>query len=517
MNWDGRRIVQWLGSPDWAFSDFRVVLDGVIADVYDPGNNQIGFHIADKSALLNRPVMLTTIGGSGPSANEPMPLVYGALAFNIAPPILSDSNHTYQLSAVTASGLNEHLGYGNDGLSSIEVREKGARLTGAALQVVAVDMATGTLTASAPHGMSENTRVRWTPAATLPGGFALATSYWVSSSGLGTLEYRLSATRGGSVVLPSDTTTGGYFIPYNWDLDVSTGVLQLPSSPTGQITVDTPGLAQGGSITGDYLTGATLPMKGGEIIQALLTSALTNTPFTSGDLDSSNFSSFNSTVTQELALYVAGKTTFQEVLDRIMLTLGGWWGCSRAGLLQLGRLTLPSAGTPDYSFVAGDMQARSFSLRRRILPKAQVKMGGVHNWTVQTDLAGNVVESLRAELGKPYIEKIGTATVTTWDTDPTNHKSVEYPDTVDSLFTSTSDTETEAGRRAAMFQTPTGIYGFKTHQAVFLLNIGSLIYVTHSRFTGYGIVTAIAENAREITDIEFFAQIPDVYPSADIE
>jgi hypothetical protein len=63
MNWDGRRIRQWLGDPSWAFADFRLVLDGVMTDVFDQGGAKGGFHISDKEGLLDRPIMTTLLGG----------------------------------------------------------------------------------------------------------------------------------------------------------------------------------------------------------------------------------------------------------------------------------------------------------------------------------------------------------------------------------------------------------------------------------------------------------------------
>ena len=76
--------------------------------------------------------------------------------------------------------------------------------------------------------------------------------------------------------------------------------------------------------------------------------------------------------------------------------------------------------------------------------------------------------------------------------------------------------QTEADRVATLLQYTTGIYQFETHQAVFLLKLGDLIYVESAKFTGYGSCVGLAERMKGRSSIEFFCQIPDIYPTGNI-
>lgn len=525
MNWDGRRVRQWLGDPSWPFADFRLVLDGIIIDVFDPGGGKVGFKIGDKGALLDRPLMTDTLGGDGPNPGDVMPLCYGLYNVNITPKVVDVVDHIYRFTQTDTGGLVE-APYRSNLLpeNPYDVREDGVSLKSSG-NVTASDAAADTIT-KVGHGWTLGTRLCFRPyggsGQEPPTPLAYSTTaidqtyYWVAEI-VDADNVKLASTfalgLAGTPDINITQTLSGKTIPYvalNWT-PAGDGTFQLASNPAGLITCDCYGLGtnMGSPPIATYITLA------GEIIEQALTSGITNTPFTSADIDAASLANFVAVATRKVGIYITERMTFAELMDKMVLSVGGWWGFSRSGLLQFGRLDLPVGGSPIYSFTADDIAQRSLKMTKRILPRAEVKVVGATNWTVQQSVAGSVDEFDRAFYMAPNLQKTGVATVTTWDTDPTNHRSATRPEPFQTYLYS-ADIQGEATRLATLFQRPTAIFAFQTHQAVYLLQLGDEIYVEHAKFTGYGIVVGIVERVKGRSDIEFFCQLPDVYPTEDL-
>lgn len=504
------RIEQWLGDPSWPFDDFRQILDG-FPTVYDAGGHKIGFRIGDKGTLLSRPVITTLLGGSGPDADKVAPYLIGNFAANLQPrlyDLTGTFGQEYILSLMDSGGIVEELS-DSRGILVFEDRNplSGDR-TGAS-----VNAGTDTITASADHGFFENTRLRFSDSgAGLPGGLAVLTDYWVVATGLTATEFMVSATPGGSPVnLTSDPGAFGITY-YNWTQATVGGMagFWVAGNPSGLITVTTWGLRG---------TSGAIRYSPGDLISEALSSDLTNTPLSSSDIDATNFAAVKTMlgVGKQVTYFLRERITFEELFDKLMLTVGGWWGFSRGGLLQIGRLDLPSAGTPAYSFIDDDIEAGSMKLLRLIPPRAQVKLLADVNWTVQTVFAGTVDQSERAIYSKAGVEYLGAPTISSWEDDPTSHRDATYPDAYQTYFPQqNAGTQAEADRLATLFQRPTGIWGFQTHHAAYLLNLGDLIYVEAAAYTGYGIVVGITDRIKGRSEVQFFAQHTEVYPTADI-
>lgn len=525
MNWDGRRLRQWLGDKSWPFTDFRLVLDGVIVDIFEASSTRIGFKISDKAALLDRPVMTTLLGGTGAAAGELMPLCLGFYNINITPKLVDETDHVYRFTQVDAGGLIEAPYYSNVAPENpYTVREAGVSLR-----------TSTTLTANTPaddlfqktaHGWVAGTRLCFRPYGGSgnepPAPLAYSTTaiaqtyYWVSSDGLTADAFKLAPTladaiAGTNSINITGTITGSVPVQAMGWTSPGDGTFQLAGNPIGLITCDCYGLGTGASFPQTYM------QKAGQIIEQILTSGITNTPLTAADIDATSLADFITDCPKFCSAYVTERTTFTELIDQLVLSVGGYWGFSRDGLLQFGRFDLPDElGTPVYSFAGDDVALRSLRLLKRILPRAEIKLIGATNYTVQQTVNGSVSEADRVYWATPNVTKTGAATVTTWDTDPTNHLGALRPDAYQTYISNASDLQTEANRVATIFQYPNGIWGFDTSQVVFTLKIGDLIYIEHPRRTAFGIVTACSERVKGRSAIEYFATLPDVYPTGDI-
>lgn len=136
--WMNRPIRMYTGDVRWPRSDFRLVLDGVIANIGSKSRTRLNIKLRDKLQRLNTPVTDVKVGGTTQSKDMLIPLVFGEV-HNMLPVLIDPAHHTYQV----------HQGQIN---RVIEVRDNGAPV-----QVVADTVAgkfslsgspAGTITAS---------------------------------------------------------------------------------------------------------------------------------------------------------------------------------------------------------------------------------------------------------------------------------------------------------------------------------------------------------------------------------
>lgn len=245
---------------------------------------------------------------------------------------------------------------------------------------------------------------------------------------------------------------------------IASGTFVLTSAPAGRITTDVQGAKPGGV----YLT------KCADIVQDLIT---TRSALTTGDLDAASFTAFNATAPQALGLYVRARQNLIELLDALVKSVGGWYGFSRPGLLQLGQLQSP-AGTPAVSLTPDDLVEGSLRCLRRSVPVTTVRLGYRKNWTLQTDgVAGAATEARRADLASEYlVSKAFDASI------KTAHPLALEPDLEGTLMTVKADCDTEAARRLTLYGVTRAVYGLDCFSAPFSANLGAVIALSHPRF-----------------------------------
>jgi hypothetical protein len=226
--WDGRSLTLLLGDSTWPRSDFRPVLTGVSADIVAPDRNLLALQIRDKTWMLNVPLQTNRIVSFNANNDHLVPLAYGQ-TFNIEPPLIDDATHEYQAHDGSLWGGSQAI---------YTVRDAGLSLT-ASRTISAVSAITDTITTSANHGMSVDSRVRFLFGP--PTDFNTTQYYWVISAGLTANAFRLSHTRGGSQINITDTTTGGDIGVFNWWSDDEAGTFRLVAAPAGRVTCGTQG------------------------------------------------------------------------------------------------------------------------------------------------------------------------------------------------------------------------------------------------------------------------------------
>lgn len=128
-SWNGYPIRLYLGDSEWERNDFRLILDGVTADIQARSSNTIVFKIRDKQDLLNKQIQSNLIA-SGENIGNPIPLCYGEV-FQISPVLIDAFTSKYQ---VHDGAIEEVVAVYQDGVA----------------KAFTPDIATGTFTLTTP-------------------------------------------------------------------------------------------------------------------------------------------------------------------------------------------------------------------------------------------------------------------------------------------------------------------------------------------------------------------------------
>jgi len=131
--WTNRSIKAYIGDIRWPRADFRMIFNGIVADIEPRGRNALGLKLRDKLQRLNTPISEAKLGGSGENQDALLPVTFGQV-FNVTPLLVEPATLKYRV----------HTGAID---SIIEVRDNGAPVSFTA------DLAAGTFTlAAAPAG-----------------------------------------------------------------------------------------------------------------------------------------------------------------------------------------------------------------------------------------------------------------------------------------------------------------------------------------------------------------------------
>lgn len=107
-----------------------------------------------------------------------------------------------------------------------------------------ISIASPTVISFANHGFAAGDKIHFKTTGTLPTGLVVNTDYFVIAAGLGSNDFRVSATRGGAAVNTSGSQSGVHTAYYsNWGKGDGSTTFNLPDlrgyTPYGQKTSDT--------------------------------------------------------------------------------------------------------------------------------------------------------------------------------------------------------------------------------------------------------------------------------------
>lgn len=109
--WANRQIKVFIGDMRWPRADFRLVHDGMVAQLDTKNRTRINLRVSDKLQRLNTPISETKLGGSTNNADKLIPLCFGEV-HNVEPLLVDSLTNKYQVH----NGVIESI---------IEVRDNG--------------------------------------------------------------------------------------------------------------------------------------------------------------------------------------------------------------------------------------------------------------------------------------------------------------------------------------------------------------------------------------------------------
>lgn len=415
---DRRSAAIYIGDPSWSRADFRLICIAAVASVKST-NTQLTITLADKNVHLNDTVIGSPIG-SGPNAGKSKPIALGYIKnLDITPYCLDATALTYYVNDFALSGVVPRQAYAcyvRDSGAALSAADQGPLFSFSGASMTA-DASTDTMTRTTAHGLSADDVIFVLELA--PGGdagpfagFAAQTQYWVLASGLTATQFKLSATKGGSAI----DITSATFVGTTWFLyrgrcyvDTANAIVQLSSTPAGQLTADLAGYDASGIMSE--------PVSPHKVFKYVLQnySQLSASEFDSATMDA--LAATEATVDGAgLGIFfgaaILDRVNLLDLLDQIARATYSWYGWDSGGVLRVGRLDLANLDnvTPIKSVAKTDIIG-DVSCENAALPWGRVILDADKNFAVQTSgLVGSVNASDRTRWGQQFETRVTTTT-----------------------------------------------------------------------------------------------------------
>lgn len=270
--------------------------------------------------------------------------------------------------------------------------------------------------------------------------------------------------------------------PVTANVDVTTGRFKLTRTPAGTITA---------SVQGDKPAG-TYQNTIANVVKRLATSYGTDV-FSASEIDTDNFTAFNTANPQPIGIYAEGRTTVLDTCQALVSSLDARLVVSRLGQLRIVQVKQGGDGTP-VLVDATCMVDGSLKITDRPFVKASVVLGFDKNWTVQEGLLTALPQEHKNLFASEWL-----TTVATSDTIKNDYKLNAAPEQEDTMLCRRIDARTEANRRLTLWKTPRTVFQFEgTPKLLTQLQLGSAVTLQHKRFglqNGKpGVVTSLSPN-----------------------
>ena len=245
--------------------------------------------------------------------------------------------------------------------------------------------------------------------------------------------------------------------------DLANGRFTLNNNVNGVITADVRGSKPGGT----YLSTVA------DIIEHLVED---HAGFTyPGDFDTASFTALNTANSAVVGIYDRETTTLASVLDRLINSIGGFYGFDRAGKFQVGRVELPT-GT-----AAAEFDSTTIIEVTRLasaVPNHQVRVNFNRNYRVmsESDFGASITDAKRDALVRDF--SVVTATDATILTPYPNASAL----IVDTLLATSAAASTEASRLLTIYKTQRDFYKILVKTQPYTLKLNDVVKITFNRY-----------------------------------
>lgn len=264
-------------------------------------------------------------------------------------------------------------------------------------------------------------------------------------------------------------------VPASITKDIANGKFTLDESPAGTITV-----------SGQGDKPATYENTVADLVENLATNyGKASEQFTAGDIDATNFSTFDTANPQPVGIYISDRVNVLTAINDLADSVGAQAVMSRAGQLRLLKIELPPSGTP-IDLTAYDMKESNLYVSSRVPVQSAIKIGFCKNWTVQTDLVTGIPQEHKDFFSEEWVSKTSNDAAVA-----TKYKLDNEPEQKDTLLLDDTDATAEATRLLTLYKTPRTEYSFDGYANLIELELGDPVTITHDRYGMSGGVTGM--------------------------
>lgn len=249
---------------------------------------------------------------------------------------------------------------------------------------------------------------------------------------------------------------------------LSTGVFKLGASPSGLITADVRGDAVGGYVS---TTAA--------IARRIVTSRLTGQQLSDPeDLDVASITALVSSQSATVGIAINPGRTTADVLDDLLIAIGGFWYFTRTGKFALGRLESPADLISTRTVITDEISSANPLRRTGAVPSWRRRVAWKQLGIAQSPdaLAGGVSDDDRA-----FYSQISRFSEASDSSIRTTHKLAQDKVTP-SLFAASADAEEEASRLLTLHKVTRHFYEVGVVDSMFQFSLAQVITLTYSRF-----------------------------------
>lgn len=275
--------------------------------------------------------------------------------------------------------------------------------------------------------------------------------------------------KGAALTLGNNYSTSASLLSTNpaastYDTCLAEGLFRLGSTPAG-------------TITADVVQGATaLSRTVAQIVKSIAMAS--GVPV--GEISAADVSTLDTINSSEVGIYVNDESSFQDCIDQLLTSIGGYCSFDSLGVLRMGVLTAP-VGTPVatiHEYETLDGITRSVPKDNGV-PAYRATLKHTKNYTVQnSDVAGVAIPRqayLAEEYRKAKVEDLSIKTKWLLATE------IE----LDTLLTTEAAAIAEADRQLTLYKVPRSLYEFSVDLSLFTehnLKIMDVITLDNPRF-----------------------------------
>lgn len=271
---------------------------------------------------------------------------------------------------------------------------------------------------------------------------------------------RLIEVRDNGVIVPTTNT-------------LTTGKFKLNAQPRGTITCSVQGMQDTTNSNAYYNTIANL-------IKMIVTQyGKASTRFTGSDIDTANFSAFNTAHPQPVGIFINDRTNVLNVCQDLAGSVGAQLVMTSTGLLRLVKFISPTdpGFVSTFNITEKDIELNSLQISSVSDVSGAVKLGYCKNWTVQEDLESGIPIEHKNMYQLEWYNSLSVDSPTL-----TKYKLDQEPQQEDTMLLVQSDSVSESSRRLELRKTQRLFFRFTGMPSLIQLQLGQQITVYNRRF-----------------------------------